>query len=397
MKNLSEPRIKTHHGVMGDMSRYIVGVQKVVDYLSDTSGRSEGSIYVHIPYCTKTCTFCSLNRFEGIPPKEYTKVLIDEISKYSKLEYIKNSTFTAVYFGGGTPSSLPAEDLQEILLAIKERFNLIDPEITIETSLSNLNERKLNTYFDSGVNRLSIGVQTFNDRGREIMGRVGNGQFAYDMIKKINSMGFKNVCIDLIYSYPGQTEEIVREDVLKAVELNVGSFSMYSLINMERAPLKSNTAQETDEKFFNIMLEEGERYGYKILEPTKMTKHDEYRYIINRLNLRDTLPLGAGAGGSFKSGMVMNLVSFEQYKDSVENFDNRRLMIFNQDYFELEALKSSIQLGKIPLNSALLQNAQSYLKDLKNNGFMTEDGCLTSKGFYWAFNISKSLLEFIKK
>ncbi len=129
----------------------------------------------------------------------------------------------------------------------------------------------------------------------------------------------------------------------------------------------------------------------------KMTKHDEYRYIINRLNLRDTLPLGAGAGGSFKSGMVMNLVSFEQYKDSVENFDNRRLMIFNQDYFELEALKSSIQLGKIPLNSALLQNAQSYLKDLKNNGFMTEDGCLTSKGFYWAFNIAKSLLEFIKK
>ena len=130
-------------------------------------------------------------------------MLIDEIMQYGKLKYIKDSRYLAVYFGGGTPTVLKANDLKRVIRAIKQELPIEkNAEITIETSVTDLTDDKIQVFQEEGVNRLSIGVQTFSDRGRRILGRNGNCSLVIDKIKGLLNTGFDNVGIDIIYNYP---------------------------------------------------------------------------------------------------------------------------------------------------------------------------------------------------
>lgn len=395
-------RIKTHHSAMGDSKKHLKGPGNVSELLSVTADHSDNAvIYIHVPFCTKICTFCNMRRSLQAPTKDYADLIVEEIKEYSKLESVKNTTFDAAYFGGGTPTTLTSADLTKILRTLKSELTFTDDaEFTVETTVTQLQEEKWRTLIEEGVNRFSIGIQTFSEEGRRLMGRIGSGVKAYELLKNLKQMNV-TVSMDLIYNYPGQSMEDLYDDLNKIIELDLDGFSMYSLIDMKETKISGAQGQDNDEQMFFAISEHMEKAGYRFLELTKMVKGDSYRYIMNRHAGADTLPLGAGAGGSMRGVAMMNPINLDEYKDSILNFNKRVGMEFLPSYKETVRFKGDVQTIRLPRNTELYRNIEEYndiLSKLIENEMVykkNEEFCLTTKGVYWGNTISRELYNLI--
>ncbi|MEW8956704.1 coproporphyrinogen-III oxidase family protein [Clostridium sp.] len=399
-------RAKSHHDSASVMEKLARGPRDLNEYLRDISeegkARKKSSIYIHVPFCAKICTFCSMRRSLSNPTEDYHKLIIKEMENYSTLDYIKNSSFDAVYFGGGTPTTLETNGLREILRALKSSFSFTDDaEFTIETTVTELSEDKIDMFYKEGVNRFSVGVQTFSKRGRNLFGRKGDGDFAYNRLRKLKEAGFSNVNMDLIYSYENQNSEELLEDLHKIYDLDLAGFSLYSLINMKNSSLGAAEGLDTDKRFFNLIGDNSEKEGYKFLELTKMVKRDKYKYILSRHNGEDTLPLGAAAGGSLNDIMMMNPVNLEDYRASIDEFNKRKGMLFSPMYKELSRIKGELQRGIIPTSYSMIEGKEKifeYIENLKKKELAVEKEdkvLLTREGLFWGNNISKEFLELL--
>ncbi|WP_310605588.1 coproporphyrinogen-III oxidase family protein [Anaerosporobacter sp.] len=395
-------RIKTHHSAMGEGKQYLRGpgnVKQVLSVAEDDA--SNAVIYIHVPFCAKICTFCNMRRSLQEPSKEYADLIVEEIKEYSKLEYVKSRIFDAVYFGGGTPTTLSTADLTKILRALKESFQFTeDAEFTVETTVTQLQEEKWRTLIEEGINRFSVGIQTFNNKGRAMMGRIGSGETAYELLKALKQTDVV-VSMDLIYNYSEQSMDDLYDDLDKMIELDLDGFSMYSLIDMKETKISEAQGQDNDEKMFFVISEHMEKAGYHFLELTKMVKRDSYRYIMNRHAGADTLPLGAGAGGSMHGLAMMNPIDIDEYRESIRNFDKRMGMQFSPDYKEVVCFKGDIQTIRLPRNTSLYKEEKDYqkmLEELIQNEMVSKVGdgfSLTKKGVYWGNTISRELYNLI--
>lgn len=399
-----QTRMKTHHSAMAEGKEYVLGPKKVVEVLKEESlvAHTNGTIYIHIPFCKKICSFCNMRRSLSNPKAGYGQTIIREIESYSELPYIKAQIFDAVYFGGGTPTTLDVNDLRDILKALKKNFTFTsDAEFTIETTVTELDNEKLDMFLQEGVTRFSVGVQTFNDSGRKLMGRIGDGSYAYAKLKQIKDMGFHTVTMDLIYNYENQSISMLKDDLDKIISLNLDGFSMYSLINMKNTNITSAQSDDKDLELFNFIADYMKEAGYNFLELTKMVKKDKYKYIMNRHQGADTLPLGAGAGGSINGMAIMNPIVLEEYEAYVANIHDKMGMHFAPSYKEITKFKGDIQTLHIPRNKSLYKNIDNYhnlLKRLIDEEMVVkvEDGYkLTQKGVFWGNSISRELSELI--
>ena len=399
-----EERIKTHHSAMADAKQYAMGPRKVVQVLTqlkpDREVKEKATIYIHVPFCNKICSFCNMRRRLQQPLSHYHELIIKEIEAYSMLPYIQDITFDAIYFGGGTPTTLSAEALSLILRALHKYFNLTkEVEITVETTVTELTREKIKALKDGGVTRLSVGVQTFNDRGRKLMGRIGSGETAYNKLKELKAAGFKTISMDLIYNYEGQTLEELVEDLEKIAALELDGFSMYSLIDMKQTTISKAQSLSEDKKRFDTIAKTMMDRGYRFLELTKMVRGDEYKYVMNRHVGADTLPLGAGAGGSLGGLMLMNDVQLEKYEESVLNFEEKQGMLFAKGYQNLSRFKGMIQTLKLPEDTSLYKNKEAYEKiveEMLQKGYIEQKENhyhLTTEGVFWGNNISRTLYE----
>lgn len=395
-----QTRIKTHHSAMAGSKEYLLGTRSLVEIADNKSSTivNNGTIYIHIPFCSKICSFCNMRRSLSTPYKEYAGLIVEEIKEYGKLEYVKSMTFDAVYFGGGTPTTLATSDLKSILRALKETFTFTeDAEFTIETTVSELTEDKISMFYEEGVNRFSVGIQTFHNEGRKLLGRVGSGEEAFLKLKSLKDKGFKTLSMDLIYNYPNQTLEMLKEDLDRIIELDLDGFSMYSLINMKETKIGDAGDSKLDEEMFYFICEYMEKAGYHFLELTKMVKKDRYKYIMNRHKGADTLPLGAGAGGSINGLAIMNPIDRKEYENSILNFSNRMGMYFAEGYKEVVKFKGDIQTLNLPHNESLYKDKEGYLsllhKLIKENMVVKHDKGykLTNKGVFWGNSLSREL------
>lgn len=398
-------RIKTHHSAMSDSKKHLLGMGIAGEVLSIANSMDEknATIYIHVPFCKKICSFCNMRRSLQNPTENYAALVIKEIESYAKLVYFKNTTFDAVYFGGGTPTTLSAEDLCRILDALKANFKFTeDAEITIETTVTELDEEKMAAVIACGVNRFSVGVQTFDEEGRRKMGRIGSGDAAYERLRQLKSYEGVTVSMDLIYNYPEQSMESLEADLDKIIELDLDGFSMYSLINMKSTSIDAAQNEENDEKMFFFIAEKMKKHGYHFLELTKMVKKDKYKYIMNRHQGADTLPLGAGAGGSVNGLALMNPILLEEYEAGVENVEKRQGMLFAPEYREVTRFKGALQTIHLPENETLYRDKlqyEAFREELLTEGMIEEDGSkryrLTEKGIFWGNTISRKLAEMI--
>lgn len=194
------------------------------------------SLYIHVPFCDHKCIYCD---FYSIITKDnidnYVAALKKEIESYS--EQLNNKNIISIFFGGGTPSLLTPNHINEILLFIKSNFNLdTEAEITLETNPGTVDNKKLSEFRDIGINRISIGVQSFNDDDLKFLTRIHDKQTAVDTIKNADKAGFENINIDLIFSIPKQNKEIWKDNLKLAADLPVKHISAYSLI-LERGTI----------------------------------------------------------------------------------------------------------------------------------------------------------------
>ncbi len=397
-------RIKTHHSAMASGKKYAIGARNVQDYLSlsEETANDNSTIYIHVPFCNKICSFCNMRRSLQKPSDNYYKLIINEIENYAKLSYVKNSVFDAVYFGGGTPTTLTSDALKYILQALFKNLNFTkDVEVTIETTVTELTDKKIEMLGENGVTRFSVGVQTFNDFGRTQMNRIGSGEYAYRKLQQLKDSKKFTVSMDLIYNYSGQNIADLEDDLKKISDLDLDGFSMYSLINMKETQINEAQNLTNDEEMFFFIADKMRKTGYEFLELTKMVKSDKYKYIMNRHQGADTLALGAGAGGSMNGLMMMNEISIDKYAESIENFSARQGMLFVPEYKDITIFKGDIQTLKLPANESLYNDEIQYrefvqgLLDDKYIYYHNEGYRLTDKGVFWGNSISRALYDMI--
>ena len=219
-------------------------------------------IYIHIPYCKKKCIYC--NFYFQISQKN-KKELIKSIIKEMELRknYLKNLSINTVYFGGGTPSVLEKEEIKKILNQIYKVFNINnDAEITMECNPEDINLSKLKFLKTIGFNRLSIGVQSFNNSDLKLLNRTHNSSQAINCILQAKKIGFKNISIDLIYGLPNQSLKKWKLNMVELFKLDVSHFSAYQLT------VEKNT-------FLNKLLNKGE-----VRLPKENTVLSQYRLLL---------------------------------------------------------------------------------------------------------------------
>ncbi|WP_160317197.1 coproporphyrinogen-III oxidase family protein [Oxobacter pfennigii] len=418
VKGRYSKRLKGHHDALAPLRRLRNEKSFLKEYLlqmePDTRPKA---VYIHIPFCSKICTFCNMRRYLCAPAYDYHQLIINEIKSYGVFPYIQNSSFDAVYFGGGTPTSLETGNLRDILHAIKEYLPLKhDAEITVETSITELTEDKSDMFLKEGVNRLSIGVQTFCDRGRKLLGRRGSGEDAVSKISKLRHEGFENVSMDLIYNYPGQTEQELEKDLKHISSLDIAGLSFYSLMLREGSALGTQFSDgerdsiDSDKKeydFFMKIYDWLTKEGFELLELTKMVrpKRDAYKYVTTRYGGGDTLALGAAAGGRLGDFIWMNPFDISEYGAAVESgrADTLQGALTVSMYNYIYRLIGKIQFGNFDVEPAGFWEQSSdiieaFAQQLKIEGLIVPEGYsfkLTKEGIYWGNNIANELAELL--
>ncbi|QTA37532.1 radical SAM protein [Thermosipho ferrireducens] len=412
-------RYKSHHAALMKLKKVFEEKQNPALYLKEmlnTSSDNSRSIYIHVPYCMKLCSFCNLNRTKiDSSIENYHELILKQIRNVAKYNYIRSKEFESIYFGGGTPTTLSAKQIEIILKALYELLPISrNAEVSFETSVSELTEDRLNIMKELGVNRFSIGVQTFVDRGRRLLGRRGSGILAIKKIQEVLDKGFENTNIDLIYNYPGQTLDELMYDLKIVKDLNIAGLSYYSLIMHEGSLLfklindgvVSPPKIEKDKFFFNIICDELNNNGFELLELTKLARknRDKYQYIRVKYKAGDCLAFGNGAGGKLKNYLYYNVpMPFHLRQD--HEFPLPLTGTVVNKYYDIGIkIIGEIQFGYISFDQMDEENNvkfRFYCKDLIDkyveNGLLDEldNGLykLTREGIFWGNNICSDIAE----
>ena len=403
-----EKRYKSHHDVKDVINKLtkksIVTPFTFNKLLNEEPENKEAGIYVHTPYCDKICSFCNMNRKQvSNNLDDYVEYLCKEFEKYGSKKYVQGKEITTIFFGGGTPTIYKEYQLEKILSTLTNSFNISSNcEFTFETTLHNLTLKKLAIMEKYGVNRLSIGIQTFSDRGRKLLNRTYEQKEIIKRIKELKK-NFKGlICIDIIYNYLDESLEEIENDAKIATELEVDSISFYSLMihegsNLSKAlnenKLNFNYQIYRDKELHHTFLEKTLNNGYKLLEHTKITNgKDEYRYIKNINSFSDLFAIGVGAGGRVKNIEYFNLNKFITFyaKDSNFKYKVKKLSgILQYPEVKLSNIRELTGDKIYPEISRLLQEFQKS----KYIEFFEDSFKYTLDGIFWGNSIVAVLIE----
>lgn len=298
------------------------------------------SIYIHIPFCVAKCNYCDFNSYANSEEyiEKYVESLIKEIdndNSFSKLDICRT-----IYIGGGTPSYISSKYIVKVLEHIFRKYNVAsDSEITIEQNPSSITKEKLQDYYKARVNRLSIGLQSTNDRLLQNIGR----KHSYDMfLEKYNlarDVGFDNINVDLMLGLPNSTLDDVKQDITNVIALNPEHISCYSLILYDNVPLYrmieskvySLPNEDVERQMYYTVkkyLQEASYIHYEISNFSKVKKESKHNMMC--WNQYEYIGFGAGAH-SFVNG-----IRFKN-EDDIQKYimDNRSCVLENMDKEQL--------------------------------------------------------------
>jgi putative oxygen-independent coproporphyrinogen III oxidase len=284
--------------------------------------------YIHIPFCEHICHYCDFNKFylKGQPVEEYLDALEKEMELTVK-EFPTNDLKT-VFIGGGTPTSLNEKQLAKLCVSINKYLPLRNGEFTFEANPGDLSIEKLKILKQAGVNRISLGVQTFND---ELLTRIGRAHQAKDVftsIDHIKKIGFTNISIDLIFSLPGQTMTDLKDTLQKAFSLDIPHYSGYSLIiepktvfyNLLKKGKLPTPGEDVEGKMYELLMEEMDKHGFKQYEISNFAKPGfESKHNLTYWNNQSYFGFGAGAHSYILGSRRSNIGPLTKYITTVES------------------------------------------------------------------------------
>ncbi|CAG0878794.1 unnamed protein product [Cyprideis torosa] len=262
-------------------------------------------LYIHIPWCIKKCPYCDFNshavKEAGIPESDYVDALLADLTQ--ELPDIWGRSISSVFIGGGTPSTFSARSLDRLLSGVRALTNLHpEGEITIEANPGTFEQEKFNDYRSIGINRLSIGAQSFNPRSLAALGRIHDAAEAENSVAIARKAGFEKLNLDLMFGLPGQTADQAMADLDKALSLEPDHISWYQLTMEPNTAFYRNppTVPDMDQlwEIHNAGITKLENAGFKQYEVSAFSR--ERKQCVHNLNywtFGDYVGIGAGAHG----------------------------------------------------------------------------------------------------
>ena len=265
------------------------------------------SLYIHIPYCVSKCPYCDFNSHvvAEIPEAGYVDALLRELEHYGAMEDWRERTVQSIFFGGGTPSTFKPQSIGKLLAWVAATFPInLDCEITLEANPGTVDSEKFFGYRDAGVNRISVGVQSFQPRLLQFLGRTHSADEARRALATVREAGFENFSLDLIYANPGQTLQDLEADLDAALAFQPPHLSAYNLTFEEGTPFhheyragRMKSLGEEEEIAMAEMIQEklsgAGLSRYEISNYARRGWHS--RHNVNYWRSGDYLGLGAGA------------------------------------------------------------------------------------------------------
>jgi oxygen-independent coproporphyrinogen-3 oxidase len=378
-------------------------------------------IYLHIPFCKQACNYCDFHFTTSLRYKtELVNALIKEIGLQK--DFLQGESIATIYFGGGTPSLLTAEECEAILKKIGEEFNIDNGvEITLEANPDDITKEKLVAWKDLGINRLSIGIQSFFEEDLIWMNRAHNAREAIDNLQ-LAITEFKNISIDLIYGSPLLSDDMWKKNVETAINLNIPHLSCYALTVEEKTPLhkqillNKTTDVDTDKQArqFLLLMQWLKQNGYDHYEVSNFAKPG-YRSRHNSSYWQGKKYLGLGPSAHSYNGVIRkwNIANNKNYIDAINNGNletetevlteteklNEYIMISlrTMEGLDLEKIKSVWGDDKLKtVNERLIRFKENDLVIKEANKIkLTEEGMLRADGIaadLFAYTITSSIL-----
>lgn len=263
-------------------------------------------LYIHIPFCDSKCFYCAFNSYTSLHSlrDDYMKALNKQL-KHSLEKYLHNNKkIETIFIGGGTPSTIDASKYKEILNIVKPYVEDENIEITIEANPNSANKNWLEEIYSLGINRISFGVQSFNDEKLKFLGRNHNKNQAIDAILNANEVGFKNINCDIIYDTQIDTKKLLIDDINTLKSLPINHISAYSL-TIEEGTLffnKSNVQLE-DENMARFLFKEFENLGFSQYEISNFALNENARskHNLGYWQYKEYLGVGSGAVGCIEN------------------------------------------------------------------------------------------------
>ncbi|PIF03344.1 MAG: coproporphyrinogen III oxidase [Draconibacterium sp.] len=370
-------------------------------------------IYIHIPFCKQKCHYCDFYKSTNIKLKNlFIQALKKELEQ--RVDYLEEATIKTIYFGGGTPSILSISEVQEILIHIANLFTIdSQAEITFEANPDDLTKTYLTELKKLGINRLSMGIQSFDDDILKLLNRRHNANQAIEALKNVYKAGITNISADLIYGIPTTSQQHLKSYLKKIAQLPVNHLSAYHLTYHENTVfynwLKKGTLHELSEEEsvhqYKILIEEVEKTGFEQYEISNFAKNEQYSQH-NVGYWRGTSYLGVGASAHSYDGhsRQWNIANVKEYIKQVEN---------KEVYFERETLSKSNRFNEYIITNIrtkwgislryiqqefgnnTLKSIEKYLKNLSTHqlGTMKKDNfILTQKGLFISDKIMANLM-----
>ena len=317
------------------------------------------SVYIHIPFCESRCHYCdfcsSLLNEENV--KKYFEYLKKEINLQE--EFLKDKIIDTIFIGGGTPSSVDSKYIKEIMEKLSNFQFSKNIEITIESNPNSLTREKAEAYFSSGINRISIGAQSFNDDILKRIGRIHKSTDIYKAIENAKSAGFYNINLDLMLALPDQKFSDIKKSLEEIKKLDLPHISYYSLIleentklflEHEKSPLSFPTEDE-DRKMYHYVVSELEKNGLKQYEISNFAKKGfECRHNMTYWKLRDYISFGLSASSNIDNKRYTNYYSFKNYYKALDREENP--IAFSENLTKTDRMNEFIMMG-LRLNSGV--------------------------------------------
>ena len=382
-------------------------------------------IYLHIPFCKSKCAYC--NFFSLVTEKkmdDYVSALKKEI--INRKSYLGDDVVKTIYFGGGTPSLLPIKYVEEILELLHENYNIIsNPEVTLEINPDTIDKDKMMSLKRLGVNRMSVGIQSFNDDDLRYLGRRHDSRHALQVLDDLSGVGFDRITLDLIYGMPTLTEEKWNHNLDIFFSTGISHLSAYALTvepktilgqKIEKEELQEVSEEDTI-RHYNILVERTKENGFEHYEISNFAK-EGCRSQHNSIYWQDVKYLGLGPSahsydGDSRQWNVSNLTKYIQFVNADIDTDTdtdadtdmgryyEREILSKEDKFNeyvMTSLRTSwgCNVDKIERDYGksyahnFLKNIKKYLDSgimlMKDNSFI-----LTDKGMLFADGVAADL------
>ncbi|MBP2630474.1 MAG: putative heme utilization radical enzyme HutW [Firmicutes bacterium] len=377
--------------------------------------------YVHIPFCSHMCLYCGFfqNYSQEERETQYIDHLICDLESSQKDTYIQSGLFQAVFLGGGTPSTLSPYNIARLLHAIRKYLPLSnDCEVTLEGRVHDLIEEKIEAWFNGGVNRLSIGVQSFNTKIRQMVGRIDSREIVLERLHKVASYNQASIVVDLLFGLPGQTITHLIDDLITIDSLPIDGMDLYQLNVYEISPLRkaidagkiprAATVKEQADMFamahtwLNAAV-------YKRLSACHWGKNSRERNLYNILSKEgaEVVPFGAGAGGKMSGYSVFLQRDLKLYMEKIAAGEKPLQSMMRKSEYRALHIDIVRQIEQSYLNLSFLMakygdrlcQLEYLLKIWQKHGLIIYGKTLsrlTVAGQFWHRNLMQSLIDCVE-